>query len=384
VTAFFVGIHARFAREVAALPQAWRWWCSAAAIPRPTTGTSRDPSDDRGRAGRGGGRSGPLPGNPPTRCPGPDQGPAARPVAAVWWSGGGAASPSPSTRPSGLVERQFPRPDPAQEAAWPLIAAGGTCWWPPRPHRQDLTASWWPSTPPTGRRRSGGGRAGASRGAPPGPRGGLRVPLRALATDVHENLQVPLAGIRAAAAELGLAAPELRWGSAPGHPGSRTGGHAPVPPDLLVTTPESLYLCPPPPRPRPPGRRAHGHRRRGAHLARDKRGSIWPEPGAPDRVVGGVGGHLQRIGLSATSVPRVVARCSGGRPRPAAPVVVDCGHRRDIDVAIELPDAELEAVAPHGQFAECWTGSPTTSGSTGPPWSRQHPQDGRTGGPSAG
>ena len=53
-------------------------------------------------------------------------------------------------------------------------------------------------------------------------------PLRALAADVHENLQVPLAGIAAEAARLGLAAPDLRSAVRTGDtPAGRAGGHAP-------------------------------------------------------------------------------------------------------------------------------------------------------------
>ena len=64
--------------------------------------------------------------------------------------------------------------------------------------------------------------------------------------------------------------------------------------------------------------------------------------------------RLQRIGLSATQRPlEVVARLLSGvgadRPLPA---IVDCGHQRDLDVAIELPSSELEAVSSRNQFAE--------------------------------
>jgi ATP-dependent Lhr-like helicase len=90
-------------------------------------------------------------------------------------------------------------------------------------------------------------------------------------------------------------------------------------------------------------------------LARDKRGShLALSLERLARLVEASGGHLQRIGLSATQKPlEVVARllCGVGADRPM-PEIVDCGHRRGLDVAIELPDAELEAVAPNGQFGE--------------------------------
>ncbi len=127
------------------------------------------------------------------------------------------------------------------------------------------------------------------------------------------------------------------------------------PPDLLVTTPESLYLL----------LTAASSRKllRGVRtvivdevhtLARDKRGAhLALSLERLDRLVGseGRGRRLQRIGLSATQRPlETVARLlsgAGGRPLPA---IVDCGHRRDLDVAIELPEPELEAVASRQQF----------------------------------
>jgi len=63
---------------------------------------------------------------------------------------------------------------------------------------------------------------------------------------------------------------------------------------------------------------------------------------------------LQRIGLSATQRPlEVVARLLvGSGPDRPLPEIVDCGHRRDLDVTVELPSSELEAVASGEQFGE--------------------------------
>jgi ATP-dependent helicase Lhr and Lhr-like helicase len=197
-------------------------------------------------------------------------------------------------------------------------------------------------------------------------------PLRALATDVHENLQIPLAGIRAMAAELGLDAPDLSVAVRTGDtPASERAAMRRSPPDLLVTTPESLYLLLTAPASRSMLRGVRTVIVDEVHtLARDKRGShlalslerlthLVAEGGAADEA-GGSGGasgdrpRLQRIGLSATQRPlEVVARLLSGvgadRPLPA---IVDCGHQRDLDVAIELPSSELEAVSSRGQFAE--------------------------------
>jgi len=262
-------------------------------------------------------------------------------------------------------EQRFPGgPTEPQVAAWPLIRTG----------RDVLVAS------PTGTGKTLTGflvaidAAFARRGAasvaeaadaagseaPAGGAGPEVVyvsPLRALAADVHENLQVPLAGIREIGAGLEVQVPELRVAVRTGDtPASERAGMRKHPPDLLVTTPESLYLL----------LTAASSRKllRGVRtvivdevhtLARDKRGShlalSLERLGA---LVAESGGRLQRIGLSATQRPlETVARLLAG-VGPAGerrlPEIVDCGHRRDLDVAIELPSAELEAVASHQQF----------------------------------
>ena len=66
------------------------------------------------------------------------------------------------------------------------------------------------------------------------------------------------------------------------------------------------------------------------------------------------GGRLQRIGLSATQRPLdLVARLLSGVHDDRPPtVIVDCGHARDLEVAIELPTTELEAVMSGGQMSD--------------------------------
>jgi ATP-dependent Lhr-like helicase len=90
-------------------------------------------------------------------------------------------------------------------------------------------------------------RARAEATQEPAPRFGPGVvyvsPLRALTVDVHENLQRPLAGIAEEAARLGLAAPDLSVAVRTGDtPAAERAAMRRSPPDLLVTTPESLYL----------------------------------------------------------------------------------------------------------------------------------------------
>ena len=69
-------------------------------------------------------------------------------------------------------------------------------------------------------------------------------PLKALAVDVERNLRAPLAGIRHTADRLGVdRCPSYASASAPATPPPRTGaGSDHAPPDILITTPESLFL----------------------------------------------------------------------------------------------------------------------------------------------
>ncbi len=182
-------------------------------------------------------------------------------------------------------------------------------------------------------------------------------PLRALAADVHENLQVPLAGIADAAARLGLSAPDLAVAVRTGDtPAAERAAMRRSPPDLLVTTPESLYLLLTASSSRAMLQGVHTVIVDEVHtLARDKRGShLALSLERLDHVVTAAGGRLQRIGLSATQRPLdVVARLlSGSDPSRSPTTIVDCGHRRDLDVDIELPTTELEAVTSAGQLSD--------------------------------
>ena len=249
--------------------------------------------------------------------------------------------------------RRFPAgPTEPQRRAWPSIMAGGNV----------LVAS------PTGTGKTLTGflmaidaayraHAEGTTRAVAGPGVVYVSPLRALATDVHENLQLPLAGIAEEAGRLGLDGPDLSVAVRTGDtPAAERAAMRRSPPDLLVTTPESLYLL----------LTAESSRAMlgGVHtvivdevhtLARDKRGShLALTLERLDHVVSAVGGRLQRIGLSATQRPLdLVARLlSGVDPARPPTTIVDCGHRRDLDVAIELPEAELEAVTSASQLSD--------------------------------
>ena len=248
--------------------------------------------------------------------------------------------------------RRFPGgPTAPQSAAWPHIAEGSDV----------LVAS------PTGTGKTLTGFLvaidAAYRAAEAGKREGgtpevLYIsPLRALAVDVHENLHVPLSEIREEAARLGYGDPELRVAVRTGDtPPAERAAMRKQSPDLLVTTPESLYLLLTAPSGRAMVRGVRTVIVDEVHtLARDKRGShLSLSLERLDALVAESGGHLQRIGLSATQRPLdVVARLLSGVHEGRPPtVIIDCGHARDLNVAIELPDSELEAVASGGQFSD--------------------------------
>src|SRR5881227_4285548 len=168
-------------------------------------------------------------------------------------------------------------------------------------------------------------------------------PLKALAVDVAENLQRPLVEIAAVAAELGYSAPDIRVAVRTGDttPGQRA-SMVRRPPSFVVTTPESLYLLVTSERGRDALRTVDTVIVDEIHaVARDKRGahlSITLE-----RLEALCEQRPNRVGLSATQRPiETVGRLLvGDRPLP---VIVDAGHQRDLDLALELPDGELEAV----------------------------------------
>ncbi len=172
-------------------------------------------------------------------------------------------------------------------------------------------------------------------------------PLKALSADIRRNLQIPLAGIAARAEADGAALPairaELRTGDTPAGERARM---TRKPPHILVTTPESLYLLLTAARGREMLATADTVIVDEIHaLARDKRGSHLAL--SLERLDRLAGRPPQRIGLSATvrPLPEVARFLS---PRTAdGPVVVPVGHRREMDIAVEVPDSELGAVATH-------------------------------------
>jgi len=185
-------------------------------------------------------------------------------------------------------------------------------------------------------------------------------PLKALSNDIRKNLQEPLTGIRALLGEANGQNIDVR---AEVRTGDTTAAQRQAlikrPPHILVTTPESLYLLLTSESGRGMLRTARTlildeihavvDDRRGAHLAL-----------SVERLAALVQGPLQRIGLSATQKPiEEVARFLVGtravdKARDPDCEIVDIGHRRELDLAIEIPKSPLEAVMSNEVWEEVY------------------------------
>jgi ATP-dependent Lhr-like helicase len=180
-------------------------------------------------------------------------------------------------------------------------------------------------------------------------------PLKALSNDIQRNLEAPLAGIRDALQRLDLPDADIRAFVRTGDtPQSERGQMRKKPPHIVVTTPESLYIL----LGSESGRdmlkttrtvivdeiHALAPNKRGSHLALSL-----------ERLEALTGKPLQRIGLSATQKPiETVARFLAGAGNGASPpacTIINSGHRRARDLALEVPSSPLEAV----MSAEVWT-----------------------------
>ncbi len=184
-------------------------------------------------------------------------------------------------------------------------------------------------------------------------------PLKALVVDIAENLERPLAEIATTAREMGLSAPELTIGVRTGDtPSSERQSMVRRPRTFVVTTPESLYLLVTAGKSRETLRTVETIIVDEIHaMARDKRGShLALTLERLDHVCRSHGGVSPvRIGLSATQRPiETVARLLVGTRLNAEGAIdcaaIDTGHQRALDLEIELPDSELEAIASHNHM----------------------------------
>jgi ATP-dependent helicase Lhr and Lhr-like helicase len=170
-------------------------------------------------------------------------------------------------------------------------------------------------------------------------------PLKALSNDIQKNLEIPLGEILQLAGQRGMLMPEIRTAVRTGDTlAHERRAMLARPPHILVTTPESLYILLTAARSREvlttvesvivDEIHAVADDKRGAHLALSL-----------ERLDHLTGKRLTRIGLSATQKPiELLAHFLIGAGRPD-PVIVQIGHRRELDLAIEVPGSELGPVA---------------------------------------
>ena len=242
-------------------------------------------------------------------------------------------------------ESSFEAPTQAQTAGWAAIAGGNhTLIHAPTGSGKTLAAFLWcldrlamhPSPRPT-------------RETP----GAVRVlyisPLKALTYDIERNLRAPLTGIALAAERLGQPVPHISVASRTGDtPTEDRRQIARRPPDILITTPESLYLM------LTSAARdvlravevvivdevhAIAGSKRGAHLSLslERLEALRSRaPGLPP---------MQRVGLSATQRPlETIARFLGGIGPGREVKIVDAGSRKPLDLQVVVPVDDMSAM----------------------------------------
>jgi ATP-dependent Lhr-like helicase len=179
-------------------------------------------------------------------------------------------------------------------------------------------------------------------------------PLKALSNDVHKNLDIPLAGVSALAIERGVPLSPIRTALRTGDtPQWERQQMTRQRPHILVTTPESLYILLTAAKPREMLNSVRTVIVDEIHaVADDKRGShLALTLTRLDRLVEQNGGtRPQRVGLSATVKPveDVAAFLSGHA------AVVNVGHRRAMELAVEVPRDELGPVASNEMWDEIY------------------------------
>src|SRR6478735_5365804 len=179
-------------------------------------------------------------------------------------------------------------------------------------------------------------------------------PLKALSNDIQRNLQTPLAEIAALAAEAGLGELPIRTAVRTGDtPAAERQSMLRHPPHILVTTPESLYLLLTSGKSREKLRSVKTVIVDEIHaLARDKRGSHLTL--TLERLNALCEYPPTRIGLSATQKPIEEMGAFLVGSSSIAPTIIDTGHARNLDLALEVPPTELAAVCTHEHWGEIY------------------------------
>jgi ATP-dependent Lhr-like helicase len=179
-------------------------------------------------------------------------------------------------------------------------------------------------------------------------------PLKALGNDIQKNLELPLGEILQLAAERGLLMPPIRTAVRTGDTLMRDRRAMLMrPPNILVTTPESLYILLTAGKSREILRTVETVIVDEIHaVADDKRGTHLAL--SLERLDALAANPPLRIGLSATQKPiELVANFLAGTARPDT-VVVQIGHQREVDIAIEVPKSELGPVTSHELWDEIY------------------------------
>jgi len=238
--------------------------------------------------------------------------------------------------------RRFGAPTPAQAQAWPAIHAGQHVLIA-APTGSGKTLAAFLSAIDTLVRRGIEGELNAETQVV------YVSPLKALSNDIRRNLEIPLTGIREILREKGLPEVEVRtWVRTGDTPAGERDRMRRRPPHIVVTTPESLYAL----LGSESGRamlettrtvivdeiHAIAPNKRGSHLALSL-----------ERLDALCGKPLQRVGLSATQKPietvsHFLVGAGGKSGSEPACTIVDTGHRRTRDLALEVPSSPLEAV----------------------------------------
>ncbi|WP_308250181.1 Lhr family helicase [Sphaerisporangium fuscum] len=256
----------------------------------------------------------------------------------------------------------FAAPTAAQQGAWESIARGdNTLVVAPTGSGKTLAAFLW-SLDRLAAERMAGDSGGEEKGRRPGCRVVYVSPLKALAVDVERNLRAPLTGLKQTARRMGRPVPEISVAIRSGDTAAEDRRRfAAAPADILITTPESLYLLLTS-KARDALRdvetvivdevHAVAATKRGAHLALtlERLDALLDRP-------------AQRIGLSATVRPvsEVAAFLGGARPttvvQPPSEKVIE------IDVVVPVEDmTELDNAprrpAGFGEGEESWSMEP--------------------------